>query len=104
MSRRKKQVKIIDSLNPWVGSWFFLLVHVIWFTFWLIGGWNIELLILIVSLEAIILMILLLMAQNRKSIKDDIREETDLRVDLENVRISKEILKHIERIERKLRK
>ena len=61
-------------------------------------------LILIVSLEAIILMILLLMAQNRKSIRDDIREEEDLRVDLESVDLLNDLIKRVRRIESAIKK
>jgi len=86
----------IDSLNRWVGSWSFLIIHVIWFYVWLQYQWDINSLTMIVSLEAIILMILLLMAQNRQSIKDDLRDEADLQADLESIKLEKKILIEIE--------
>ena len=82
----------IDSLNRWVGSWSFLIIHVIWFYIWLQYQWDINSLTMIVSLEAIILMIFLLMAQNRQSIKDDLRDEADL----ESIELEKKILIEIE--------
>lgn len=100
MNRKtKKRFQIIDSINYWVGSWLFLIIHIIWFFVWWVGNYNMELLILVVSLEAIILMILLLMAQNWKSIKDDCREEKDLKVDLTSMHLLKGINKHIKQIE-----
>ena len=60
--RESQLLSMIDSLNAWVGSWTFLIFHAIWFTLWLMWDLDINLLTMVVSLEAIILMILLLMA------------------------------------------
>lgn len=58
---------------------------------------------MIVSLEAIILMILLLMAQNRQSIKDDLRDEADLQADLESIELEKQVLKEVKALRKELK-
>ncbi|PLX25038.1 hypothetical protein C0580_03430 [Candidatus Parcubacteria bacterium] len=96
--------RFIDSMNVFVGSWFFLVVHVIWFWIWLAEDLDINMLTMIVSLEAIILMILLLMAQNRQSLRDNIRDEADLQADLRSLQASEEILEEIKKIKREINK
>jgi uncharacterized membrane protein len=81
---------VIDAIHRWVSSAAFLIVHVLWFAVWI--GLNVfatpfdpfpfSLLTLIVSLEAILLSGLLLMAQDRMTKEADRREELDLQVDL----------------------
>ncbi|MCB9802968.1 DUF1003 domain-containing protein [Candidatus Nomurabacteria bacterium] len=95
--------QFLDSMNAWIGSWFFLVVHMIWFTTWLAYQLDVNMLTLIVSLEAIVLMILLLMAQNRQSMRDNLRDEMDLQADLRSAKLAEEILKHIETIRRDIR-
>jgi len=90
-------------MNIWVGSWSFLVAHVIWFTLWLGEHWDINVLTMVVSLEAIILMILLLMAQNRLSIRDNLRDEADLQADLRSVRLAESVLKEIRAIKEDVR-
>jgi len=82
----------------------FLIVHVIWFTIWLAYDLDINMLTMIVSLEAIVLMILLLMAQNRQALRDNIRDEMDLQADLRSVKMGEEILEHIEVIKKDINK
>lgn len=74
--------KLADLISPWCGSWSFLLLHVIWFAWWLIGSYSINLLTMIVSLEAIILMAVLLMTQQRQAERDDLRDEADYQADV----------------------
>ncbi|MBT7553582.1 DUF1003 domain-containing protein [bacterium] len=110
MAKKKRTFKtlqkfrFIDSMNSLVGSWLFLVIHVIWFTSWLAYDLEINMLTMIVSLEAIVLMILLLMAQNRQAIRDDIRDEMDLQADLRSAKLAEEILIHIETMRRDIRK
>lgn len=78
-------------------------MHVIWFWVWLAEDFDINMLTMIVSLEAIILMILLLMAQNRLSYRDDIRDEADLQADLGSLRTSEKILREIAELRRDIR-
>jgi len=95
---------LIDSISSMVGSWWFLVIHIIWFSVWLIFRLDINLLIMIVSLEAIILMILLLMDQDRQVTRDDLRDEEDLRADLRAVELGEEILKEVKDIKERLNK
>ena len=94
--------KLIDSISAIVGSWWFLIFHMLWFGIWLIFRLDINSLIMIVSLEAIILMILLLMDQNRQVVRDDIRDEEDLQADLKSVDLGEEILKGVKDIKERL--
>lgn len=96
--------RFIDSMNSLVGSWFFLVIHVVWFWIWLAEDFDINMLTMIVSLEAIILMILLLMAQNRQNLRDNIRDEADLQADLRSLEVSEEILDEIKKIKREINK
>ncbi|MBT4349734.1 DUF1003 domain-containing protein [bacterium] len=98
-----QKFKFIDSMNSLVGSWLFLVVHVVWFIIWLGYDLDINMLTMVVSLEAIILMILLLMSQNRQALRDDIRDEMDLQADLRSAKLAEEILVHIETMRRDVR-
>ncbi len=93
MLNKKQKFKFVDSINDWVGSWTFLSLHVIWFGVWIVFNFEHYILTLAVSLEAIILMILLLMTQNRQSARDDIRDESDLQADLRSARLTEDIVK-----------
>ncbi len=93
-SKRTVYEKISDWINLAFGSFTFLMVNAIWFLIWIL--WNIGavpgavgfdpfpfgLLTMIVSLEAIILSIFVLISQNRASRVNDLREETDLQIDV----------------------
>ncbi|MFA6466692.1 MAG: DUF1003 domain-containing protein [Patescibacteria group bacterium] len=98
-----KRIRIIDSMNSWVGSWFFLFFHVIWFTLWLMMSWDIDMLTMIVSLEAIVLMILLLMSQNRQGIKDDLRDEADYQADINSLKTAQKILDEVKEIKEEIK-
>jgi uncharacterized membrane protein len=58
-----------------VGSWWAIAVHVIWFSCWLIFGLEVEQLTLWVSLEAIFICILLLIAANKEEAERRVSEE-----------------------------
>jgi len=66
-----------DLITAFAGSWPFVLLHVIWFTVWLLLRLDINLLTLIVSLEAIFLATFVLMSQNRQASKDERRDDTE---------------------------
>jgi len=66
-----------DSVASFAGSWPFVLLHVLWFTTWLVLRLDINLLTLIVSLEAIFLATFVLMSQNRGAAKDRSRDDTE---------------------------
>lgn len=56
--------KAAERLSEWFGSAPFILIHIVWWGAWLIMGQDLELLITIVSLEAILLSLLILRAEN----------------------------------------
>lgn len=86
--------RVADWVSALFGSNAFLLVNVVWFIVWCV--WNsgvvpglhvfdpypFGLLTMIVSLEAILLSIFVLIAQNRGERVNELRAEVDLRVDL----------------------
>lgn len=85
---------LVDEITEFSGSFSFLLTNTVFFAAWLILNTNIiptivpfdpfpfGLLTTIVSLEAIFLSIFVLLSQNRQAKVADLREETNLQVDL----------------------
>lgn len=85
---------VADFLTDKSGSMLFLLGNVLWFSIWIIintgfissippfDPFPFGLLTMIVSLEAIILAIIVLISQNRGTEIDDLREEIDLQVNI----------------------
>ena len=80
-----------DKISEWCASWSFLMIHVIWFIVWLALRLDINTLTMIVSLEAIILMAVLLMSQTRQARKDDLRDEEDFQSDLRSEKAIHEV-------------
>lgn len=86
--------QISDDLNNIFGSVTFLTINILWFAFWIpanlglipnITPWDpfpFGLLTMVVSLEAIILSIFILVSQNRQSYISTLREEFHLQVNL----------------------
>lgn len=101
---RKWYHKFSDWIAEISGTMFFLVLNVAWFVIWVI--WNNALipglpvfdpyphsfLTMVVSLEAIVLSIVVLISQNRQSNIADLREEIDFNI---NVRAEHEITKII---------
>lgn len=93
-----------DALNNVAASTPFLVMHVLWFSIWIIwnvGGFGFApfdpfpfgLLTMVVSLEAIFLSIFVLMAQKRESAIAELREELMLQV---NLRMEEEVTKTLQ--------
>jgi uncharacterized membrane protein len=95
---------LADALNDVASSPPFLVVHLVWFTIWIL--WNtgtfglrpfdpypFGFLTMVVSLEAIFLSIFVLMAQKRESAIAELREELALQV---NLRIEEEVTKTLQ--------
>lgn len=92
--KRKFPEQAADFITRYSGSLTFLLLNVIWFATWIainlgmvpvvpvFDPFPFGLLTTIVSLEAIILAIFVLISQNRQNKVDDLREEVDLEVDI----------------------
>lgn len=97
--------RLADFLTTRFGSITFLFINIVWFFLWITVNLNIipgipafdpypfGLMTMLVSLEAIILSIVVLMSQNRASHIADVREEMDLQLD---VITEKEITKIME--------
>lgn len=93
-SRRTVSERIADWMTTRFGSMTFLWINVIIFLVWILINTNkikgisafdpfpFSLLTTIVSLEAIILAIFVLISQNRNAKVDDLREETHLQINL----------------------
>lgn len=95
---------IAEALNGVAASTPFLVLHALWFAVWIL--WNVGalglrvfdpfpfgLLTMIVSLEAIVLSIFVLMAQKRESAVAELREEMSLQVAL---RLEEEVTKTLQ--------
>ncbi len=114
--------KFADIVSWFIGSWWAVIIHALWFTLWLIFNFSINLLTFSVSLEAIFIGIFLLMAANKTEMKRDLREtnqrkrdrerlEHDIKLDEKADRqlteikgLEKEIYKRLDSIETKLPK
>jgi len=108
----------MDHVAGWItrraGSAAAIVLHVIWFTFWLlvnIGAlpgvspfdpFPFNLLTMVVSLEAIFLTLFVLISQNRMSQEADKRAQLDLQVNLLAERETTMILQMLDRISEKL--
>jgi uncharacterized membrane protein len=92
--KRSLNERIADKFSEIFGSMTFLAVNVVFFAGWIVLNTNIipgvepfdpfpfGFLTMAVSLEAIILAILVLIAQNRAAKIGELREETDLQIDI----------------------
>lgn len=92
--RRSFPEKVADSMTHVSGSITFLFVNMIWFTVWILinlgyvegiepfDPYPFGLLTMVVSLEAIILSIIVLVSQNREQKINELREEIDLEIDV----------------------
>lgn len=89
-------VKLADRLTEIFGTLTFLVINILVFAIWIVV--NVDLLpglkafddfpfsflTMVVSLEAIILAIVILISQNRAAIVSDLRQEVDLQVDVKS--------------------
>lgn len=92
--RRTRMERVADWVSELFGSNAFLVVNVVWFAAWCV--WNaglirglpvfdpypFGLLTMVVSLEAILLSIFVLLAQNRSERVDELHAELDLQINL----------------------
>lgn len=93
-SRRTKSEKIADKMTSFFGSMAFLIANIVSFVAWIIinmgfvssispfDPFPFTLMTTVVSLEAIILAIFVLISRNRDSRVDDLREETHLQINI----------------------
>ncbi|MFZ4813441.1 MAG: DUF1003 domain-containing protein [Phototrophicaceae bacterium] len=92
--KRTRAEKVADFMTALFGNIGFLTLNVVWFVVWIVINLEIipgvaafdpfpfGLLTMIVSLEAIVLAIFVLISQNRSSKIAELREEIDLQVDM----------------------
>ena len=89
--RRRNEQRVADAITAFSGTMTFVLLHVVWFGFWIIFNTTVSrpfdkfpfgLLTLIVSLEAIFLSTFVLMSQNESGRRDAQREHNDHLTDL----------------------
>ena len=107
-SERTRTEQIADWMTTHFGGMTFLLINVVFFAVWVIintdqisgipafDPFPFSLLTTIVSLEAIILAIFVLISQNRNSKVDDLREETHLQINLIAEKETTKIMKMME--------
>jgi uncharacterized membrane protein len=94
--------RFADKVADFVGSWPFVMLHVVWFGFWI--GLPVEpfpygLLTMVVSLEAIFLSTLVLMSENRQEERDRAQAEADYETNLQAKSEIEELQKRLTRIE-----
>jgi uncharacterized membrane protein len=102
--------KVADAVTSWAGSTPFLVLNIIWFVTWILvntGTFGKDLifdeypfgfLTMVVSLEAIILAVFVLISQNRQSARSEIRAELDYIADLQADAEITAILRMLERL------
>ena len=94
--------RLADKITNFVGSWFFVIIHMIWFALWIVlpvEEFPFGLLTMIVSLEAILLSTFIMMSQNRASDRDRVQAQADYQTNLEAKREIEELQVRLARIE-----
>jgi len=94
--------KLADWVSMFVGSWTFIIIHIIWFGLWIIldiEPFPYGLLTMIVSLESIILSTVIIMSQNRQIQRDRIQALADYETNVSAKEEIEEIQKRLARIE-----
>ena len=77
--------RVADLVASMVGSWFFVVLHIVWFSVWImlpVEPFPYGFLTMAVSLEAIFLALFVLSSQNRLAMQADKRAHLDLQIDL----------------------
>ena len=69
--------RIADGVTSFLGSWWCVGLHTAWFVLWFAFRQSIDLLTLIVSLEAIFLSTFVMMSQSRSGKRDKLRDDLE---------------------------
>jgi uncharacterized membrane protein len=85
MKKEKPLDKATRAIAWFMGSWWGVLTHVIWFSAWIIFGFSVEYLTFWVSLEAIFIGIFLLMAANQSEKDRDRRDARERAKEIQQV-------------------
>lgn len=110
LKKRSWSVRLADDLTEIFGSLMFLAINVFLFLFWILANsgkipgisifdpFPYPLMTTVVSLEAIILTLIVLMSQNRQSFISNLREEIDMQVNIASEREITKILQILVKI------
>jgi uncharacterized membrane protein len=101
-SRRSFGDQVADTVANFVGSWPFILLHVLWFSVWIlvpIEPFPYGLLTMTVSLEAIFLTTLIMMSENRQADRDRTQAEADYETNVKAKEEIEELQTRLARIE-----
>ncbi len=110
LKKRSWSVRLADDLTSTFGSFSFLTFNTLFFIFWImmntgniaglssIDPFPFPLMTTIVSIEAIILTLIVLMSQNRQSFISNLREEIDMQVNIASEREITKILQILVKI------
>ncbi len=93
---------LADSITRFVGSWIFIIIHIIWFTVWImipVEAFPFGLLTMIVSLEAILLSTFIMISQNRTSDRDRLQAQADYETNIAAKIEIEELQQRLARIE-----
>lgn len=92
LAQRPLSVRISDVIATQAGKMWFIILHAIWFTVWIVVNlkgrqyafdpFPFPLLTMVVSLESIFLSLFILMSQNRSGAQADRRNHLDLQINL----------------------
>jgi uncharacterized membrane protein len=101
-SKRSFGDQVADTVANFVGSWPFILLHVLWFSVWIlvpIEPFPYGLLTMTVSLEAIFLTTLIMMSENRQADRDRTQAEADYETNVKAKEEIEELQTRLARIE-----
>lgn len=102
LTGRSLSDRFADKVADFVGSWTFVIIHILWFSIWVllpIESFPYGLLTMTVSLEAIFLTTLVLMSENRQEERDRTQAEADYETNLKAKEEIEELQERLARIE-----
>lgn len=91
-----------DGITRFVGSWTFIIIHVVWFSAWIllpVEAFPFGLLTMVVSLEAILLSTFIMISQNRTSDRDRAQAQADYDTNIAAKKEIEELQDRLARIE-----
>lgn len=93
---------LADGITRFVGSWTFIIMHIVWFAVWIllpVEPYPFGLLTMVVSLEAILLSTFIMISQNRTSDRDRAHAEADYETNITAKAEIEELQERLARIE-----
>lgn len=102
LDSRKWADRLADIITNFVGSWSFIIIHILWFGIWIlfkVEEFPFGLLTMIVSLEAILLSTFIMISQNRAADRDRAQAQADFETNVSAKEEIEELEKHLARIE-----